>query len=345
MNWSPINKNSRPITLHKSRVEPEFNSKTVLVDDIWEYVEMWLKRKSNKEAQFYWRQTKDFYQATTLLHKTSSPLTAYYCFLNAVKTLFEVKNISANDRHGVSGYSTGNYSSLQNESVIFQAGGILPMLCNYLGESGTRDIYNLKDILYNLPYLHRAYCLTYANQTELFIPVSNPIFVRKHQSSESWLCFELEDYKYQTQHTLNKLPAGYERDIGVSDKWIIRKRRRFRWRTQGPQRNGNMNRLNNYHKVCRTNLHYIAGNKTLWYIKRDTPNNIINRCSMTLTFAAMHRLSELARYNPIRLSKHFDSQHNWLLSEFINISTYQFMDAIASEITGKTFLKPLRRKN
>ena len=56
-----------------------------------------------------------------------------------------------------------------------------------------------------------------------------------------------------------------------------------------------------------------------------------------------HKLSELARYNPIYLSKNFDSQHNWLLSEFINTSTHKFMDRIASEITGKTFLKPGKR--
>ncbi|MFL0076606.1 YaaC family protein [Tenacibaculum maritimum] len=344
MSYSPINKNSRPIRLHKARVNPEFNSKTVLVDDIWEYIEMWLKRNSTKKAQFYWSQTKDFYNATQILNKNSAPLTAYYCFLNAVKTLFEVKNINAVDRHGVTGYSTGNYSSLQNESIIFQTGGILPQLCNFLGEPINRDIYNLKDILYNLSYLHRAYCLTYTNQAELYIPISNPIFVRKNQSSESWLIFEISDYKYQNGHTVNKLPNGFEKDNGQPNKWIYRKRNRFRWKTQGPQRSGNINRLVNYHKSCRKSLHYIAGDKTLWYFKRDTPNNVINRCNLTLTFAAMHKLSELARYNPVRLAKHFESQHNWLLSEFINISTYQFMDGIASEITGRTFLKPGRRK-
>lgn len=344
MSWNPISKNNRPISLHKARVQPEFNSKTVLVDDIWEYVEMWLKRNSNKDAQFYWNQSKDFYNATQILNKNSSPLTAYYCFLNAVKTLFEVKKIVASDRHGVTGYSTGNYTTLLNESIIFQTGGILPKLCEYLGETVSRDVYTLKDILYNLPYLHRAYCLTFSNQIELFLPVSNPIFVRKNQSSESWLTFEIVDNKYQNGHTLNKLPNGYERDLGVKEKWVVRKRNRFCWRTQGPQKANNETRLNSYHKTCRKNMHYIAGDKTLWYIKRDTPNGIIERCSLTLTFAAMHKLSELARYNPIRLAKHFESQHNWLLSEFINISTYQFMDAIASEITGKTFLKPGRRK-
>lgn len=344
MSWKPISKNSRPISLHKARVNPEFNSKTVLVDDIWEYVDMWLKRNSNRQAQFYWNQAKDFYNATQILNKNSAPLTAYYCFLNAVKTLFEVKNISASDRHGVTGYSTGNYSTLLNESIIFQTAGILPKLCEYLGEPIERNIYNLKDVLYNLPYLHRAYCLTFANQKELFLPVANPVFVRKNQSAESWLSFEIIDNKYQNGHILNKLPNGYERDLGIDSKWVIRKKKRFKWKTQGEEKKSNEERLKNYHKKCRSNLHYIAGDKTLWYLKRDSVTGVIDRCSLTLTFGAMHKLSEMARYSPISLSKHFESQHNWLLSEFINISTFQFMDAIASEITGKTFLKPGRRK-
>ena len=74
-----------------------------------------------------------------------------------------------------------------------------------------------------------------------------------------------------------------------------------------------------------------------------TNNNIkgiVERSSLTLTYAALHKLSELARYSPIRLKKHFDSQHNWLLSEFINVSLEHFIDQISSEITGMEFAQP-----
>jgi len=65
---------------------------------------------------------------------------------------------------------------------------------------------------------------------------------------------------------------------------------------------------------------------------------------LTITFALMHRLSELSRYDPIRLKKHFDCQHNWLISEFINLAPTQFIYAIACEITGQEFKIPGIRK-
>ncbi|CAH8239481.1 hypothetical protein VAEU17_5700001 [Vibrio aestuarianus] len=63
---------------------------------------------------------------------------------------------------------------------------------------------------------------------------------------------------------------------------------------------------------------------------------------MPIMFAAMHRLSELARYSPDKLAKHFECQHNWLLSEFITSASNQFIDEISSEITGYEFMIPRR---
>jgi hypothetical protein len=54
----------------------------------------------------------------------------------------------------------------------------------------------------------------------------------------------------------------------------------------------------------------------------------------------MHRLSELARYSPTLLAKHFESRHNWLLSEFIASSLHQYMDQISAEITGFQIMVP-----
>ena len=54
----------------------------------------------------------------------------------------------------------------------------------------------------------------------------------------------------------------------------------------------------------------------------------------------MHRLSELCRYRPHELAAHLAGQKNWLLSEFIQQSPNQFIDEIASELTGHQFLVP-----
>jgi hypothetical protein len=88
----------------------------------------------------------------------------------------------------------------------------------------------------------------------------------------------------------------------------------------------------------RKELRYIYSSNALWYVKRkDLQNHIIEKSTLTLTIAAMHRLSELSRYNPQTLSKHLEKDASWLLTEFINKSIYQFIDQISSEITGNDF--------
>jgi hypothetical protein len=54
----------------------------------------------------------------------------------------------------------------------------------------------------------------------------------------------------------------------------------------------------------------------------------------------MHRLSEICRYQPFQLESFLSGQKNWLLSEFIEMSGGQFIDEIASELTGHQFLVP-----
>jgi hypothetical protein len=34
---------SKPVCAHKATIKPDFNKKSVLVDNPWEYVELWIK--------------------------------------------------------------------------------------------------------------------------------------------------------------------------------------------------------------------------------------------------------------------------------------------------------------
>lgn len=340
LGFRDINYKNKNLTIHKAITEPRFNEKTVLVSNTWDYIDLWLKRAGKHNARFFWNQAHSFYDATKLLPKVSAPLTAYYCFLNATKALLLTKGIQFSDQHGVSGFTIGDQTSLSNEKVKFKTSGILPALCQHLGETSNDEIYSLKDLLYNLPNIHRAFDLTYSSDTELFIPISNPKIVRSETTHESWFCAELTG-KYMNQHTINKLPTGFERERSVQDKWLIRTIRRFDWRPN--QRPASLNRYKNYHKWLREHLYYINGETKLWYIKRGgNINGIIPRTTMTITFAAMHKLSEMARYTPDKLSKHFNCQHNWLLSEFITSAPSQFIDEISSELTGYEFMLPRR---
>lgn len=335
-----ITHNGKHLTLHKAVSSPHFNEKTVLVTSTWDYVDLWLKRARRHEARFYWSQARSFYEATQNLPKTSAPLTAYYCFLNATKAFLLTRGQQFGDQHGVSGYALAGPSALSNEKVKFKNGGILPALCQLLGEQVNQDIYSLKDILYNLPYIHRAYNLTIPSDPELFIPLSNPKIVKSDRTHEAWFSAQLSG-KYATQHTINKLPNGFERDMGYPNEYIIRCMRRFDWRPRA--KSASLARYKTYHHRLRQEVLYINSNSTRWYLKRgNMDNQLIARGSLPLAFAAMHRLSELSRYSPDKLAKHFECQHNWLLSEFISSAPNQFIDSISSEITGHEFALPER---
>ncbi len=341
MGHKEIKFNGRVLRPRKATASPNFGAETVLVADPWDYVGLWLKRNRHDSARNYWLQAQEFSKAASVLPPTSAPLPAYYCFLNATKCLLEVRGVKVSDRHGVGGGSSESGTSLDLERVKFHAGGILPGLCGLLEESTQIAEYSLKQALYNLPYIHRAYALTFTSSQELFIPIRNLRFVKKLNSRESWFCADVEA-RYNNMHTSNKLAPRWEFIKGEGDvAGVIRMRSRFDWEGGKPKSEENMERLRRYHRRVRKQVSYIYGPNRLWYIKRGSVGpNYLSRSSLTLTFAAMHRLSELSRYHPLELRAHLDRQHNWLLSEFIKIAPTQFVDEIASEITGCDFLPP-----
>lgn len=77
----------KAVGLHGSLIDTDFRQPRVLCSDPWEFVALWLKRNHKKDAVFYWNQARHFYLASKSLPELSSPLTSYYCFLNAVKAL------------------------------------------------------------------------------------------------------------------------------------------------------------------------------------------------------------------------------------------------------------------
>jgi YaaC-like Protein len=330
-----------PVRLRKCIKSPVFSGKTVLSFDTWDYVNLWLQRRKHQDALFYWKQSRYFYDATMSLEKTASPLTAYYCFLNATKALLLVKKEPFTEHHGVAGARKKKSSDkLGSDHVTFQTGGVLAALSHYLGESIQEETYSLKDILYNIPYVHRAYQLTYNWEPELFFPISTPQFVRKTESHEAWCQFMVTEEQLKNKFFLKILPDRLEKDEGDGDNFVVRFKDRFDWKWGGNKKE-NESRLCNYHLKVRKCLFYIHGVKSLWYVKRaSNVKGFINRGALPLTYAAMHRLSELARYEPLKLEKHFSSQHNWLLAEFIKAAPMQFIDQISSEITGYDFLPP-----
>jgi len=340
--------NSKPVKLHKVFKAPDFNSKSILVRDHWDYVEMFLKRKRLNDASFYWSQAREFYKASLDLPNTSSPLTLYYCFLNATKALLTVKGVKFTHRHGVAGQTVKGNTNLENEHITFQRAGILNALSIYLEDPNAtaKHQHSFKDLLYNLPFIHRAFSITYTTHyPEIYIPIVNPIFLKDSLTREVYLSFNTIG-NYVNGHISNKInPIGFTKDNVRSNEnsCAYISNNHFTWSSQRQHKNRNIQRLTDFHKTYRRNLQYIFGSSTLWYIKRTGVNHIIDKHPLTIMFACMHRLSELARYEPLTLVNHFKLSQNWLLTEFIKGAPMEFIDQISCEITNQNFMQPALR--
>lgn len=332
---------SSKIRPHKAFIAPAFDAPTALVADQFDYVELWLKRNSDLESILFWQQAENFYRASLALPNESRTITSYYCMLNAAKSLLASKGISFSELHGLSGRSIGTRTSLGNEISSIKGNGIFVALTKYFGSNLSGKEVSIKDVLYNLPFIHRAYSLTYRGAQELFIPISNPHFVRQRNGKEAWFCAAISDEKYRKNNVFEK-QRGWEVDKSQSPKFVIRRKRRFRWDTsRGTRKADRIHNLMKYHQKIRRDIMYIHGAQRLWYFKR----NDREACTLpwptpTLIFVAMHRLTELTRYDPKKLKSHFECQHNWLLAEFINQATDNFVDQIASDITGHELMVP-----
>jgi YaaC-like Protein len=328
--------------LKKAIKSPNFENKTVLTDSTWDYVLTFMQNnKKSEEAIFYWEQAKNFYEATQNLSIIAAPLTTYYCFLNATKALLKCKNVNFDYKHGVSGARLEGRSCLQKEIVKIHPSGVLAGLCNYFGENTCEKVeYSLKDLLYNLPYIHRAYSLTYKSDPELFIPILNPRFVWDSNRNVGWFETELEK-EYSDKKTLNKL-IGYSVDKYYSNlkNNIIRRNKTFKWECNRKKPiTKSVKSFEVYYEKIRKNIYYIYSPNELWYLKRNDLNSdrIVDKHTLVITFAAMHKLSELSRYEPQILKKYLEKEQSWLIREFINKSLVQFIDTISSEITGDDF--------
>ncbi|MBB6095620.1 hypothetical protein HNQ60_004511 [Povalibacter uvarum] len=326
------------VRLHGSLAAPDFRTQRVLCSDPWDFVALWLKREHKKAALFYWEQSRHFFEASSSLPALSAPLTSYYCFLNATKALLSSKGQVFTESHGVGGRSKAGHKSLSNEIVDFQGGGILPALCAYLEEpNNAGKDFTLQDLLWQMPFIHRAYCLTYKGATELFIPLKDNCFMRLDDSKEAWFQAEV-DRRYVNAHTTRMIQPGFEL-FELEQKYYIRRKRRFRW--SGRAVETSITKFKKYHKTIRRRIIPIYSSENRWYLKKSVAGHgkLVNS-QMVLVFAAMHRLSELSRYDPVAFAGHFNVNHNWLLSEFIRAAPAQFVYGMASEITGLEFIRP-----
>jgi hypothetical protein len=330
---------NRTAYLRKAITSPDFSSERVLARDAFQFAELWLKRECPQALPF-WGQSHSYYVASRHLPAQSSPLTSYYCFLNAAKSLLTVKGVDFSDYHGVSGeFDPASKRVLRNEMVAFKGGGILPAMSKLLQEEETEEQHSLTEILSNLPFIHRAFRYTFRSHPEMFIPVRSIVY-RKNADDYIWITARIEG-RFADGRSLTTLPTQFEIDKGYAPACVVRTKKKVKWvsrRSTKVQRSQAEVRLFNYHRKLRQHLVYISASPDLWYIKRQIAGaKSLRRYTLTLIMAAMHRLSELARYDPQGLMRYLEGKENWLLTEFIELAPMQFIDELVCEMTSLEF--------
>jgi hypothetical protein len=257
--------------------------------------------------------------------------------MNAVKALLVAKEIPFSEMHGVKSHNMRKPTSklsLSNEGVRIQNAGVLPALSEYLGETEQQQTHSLQEILFNLPFIHRTYCLTYTTQADMFIPLVDCVYVLNTATKQVHLQASLSrDFAHARY--VKKLPPTLVSDPTRGDIRAIRSAAAVSIGRSPLKSAADRDAVAGLNRALRRDIQYIKGAQTLWYAKACVSGpRRLERFPLTLTLAAMHRLSEICRYRPVELASFLAGQRNWLLSEFIEVSAAQFIDEIAAELTG-----------
>ena len=338
------------LQLMKSHNTPDFRSKVVYADSVFKYVELWFSRKKQKydKSIYYWQQAHAFYEASCQLPISARPLTAYYCCMNATKALLAMNaDISlTNISHGVSSARMSQIVNLQDCEIRLSNAGVYGELAKIIeGHNLSQEKYNVKELLYNIPCVHRTFCLTHSKQTELYIHI-NPIGFVCSNDMHKRLSFEftIEKERFPRLQT-HSLPLIFERipeNLTDNTRYYHFRTKRVnncKWNIHRPLTE-RLNNLTRYYKKIRPYFQYVVGDDLYWYVKKALPvTQTINRSPILLIYAALHWLSELVRYNPEIFEYYMNSSENWLFTDVVDHGLRQFIDEISSEITGANIMR------
>jgi hypothetical protein len=334
----PVQWHGRSLTPHKTVMRPIIGERTVLTNSPWTFVALWLKRQHKERALFYWQQAEEFHKVAEGLPPQSAPLLRYYSFLNATKALLDTKGVPIQEGHGVR-EASGNATSLKSLGIKYRDYGVLPSLSDYYGEAETSNAHSLQELFFNMVFIHRTYCLTYTSQTEMFIPLAECGFVAQRSTKRVYFRAEVTN-KMSFASAARRLPSLFAADPAFGSRAIRSEAFVSCHRPSTPTAN-EISQIADLNRTLRRELQFINGTEALWYIRGRVPGPApLRRQLPTLILSAMHRLSEICRYKPLQLASLLAGQKNWLLSEFIEMSAPQFIDEIASELTGLQFLVP-----
>ncbi len=93
--------------------------------------------------------------------------------------------------------------------------------------------------------------------------------------------------------------------MGFLTSGLLRRKSRFAWEGIPDSRERDLSRIANCHRNVRKYFKPIISSTNRWYLKKAVvAADIVDKSTLPTIYSAMHRLSEMARYEPIRLSQH-----------------------------------------
>ena len=304
----PICAQNRIIRIGKSYTDKDFKKQTVLTDDIFTYVSFFYQ--SHKKAmkfvnpnnrvkygnpskysyEFYWKQAEMFYKAAKTMPIEVKPVASYYCMLNAAKSYIAFTSSSADvfvenfGTHGISEDKSSAGNDLANICITHKQKGVFPLFASKLdpdfttvwayAKNGTNYSYSIKTLMYNLPFIHRAYVMTYSKRynkvEELFVPVrvnESPMYF-KANDGKAYMSFELErsSFSANAQSITNSIKMAVNRDFSIymGTGFRLISNRGARWNS-----NGSISKeIKDLTNDLRKDFVYIRSPKRLWYLKK-----------------------------------------------------------------------------
>jgi hypothetical protein len=220
--------NRRTVVPSKAVISHAIRRPTVLTLKPWTYVTLWLKRCGYEKAGCYWEQSHQFYRASIGLPLQSAPLLLYYSFLNATKALLSAKREEFIEWHGVKGTKESHSKVvLANQFAQLCNSGVAPSLAKYLGDSEATKIHSLKDLFFNLAFIHRCYVLTYASSREMFCPLEKSFFAFDGSKEEAFF-YAVPSSSVDPKWLLRRLPPAFK--VANKSDASIRSTESIQWR-------------------------------------------------------------------------------------------------------------------
>lgn len=350
------------LRLRKTFTKPNLVGHTVLTDDVFTYVDFYfkkhkklLKTKDNKEIDqsyyFYWEQARNFYNASKLLPIESSPLTMYYCMLNAAKAyiLYSCTTVDAviNDliSHGLhecKGESIIKPKGLDEIMIAWKEQGVFGRLSKMLDSNfvekwpyGNTHSVSVKKLLQVLVFIHRAYSSTYqtSRRDERFLPLvpgTSPTF---YYCNDNKIHLSFDLHKPYFQSNVTSIPEDVVKRI--PERYIVSRDNPFRLISKDWYYK---KEVNNHYEELRKDFAVITSNERLWYLTKTDDNSFCGINELSATMAVMHRFSEIVRYKPEQMVVLLNGKENWLIHEFLSLALDQFIDKLACEITKEEIM-------